>query len=125
MAGEFVWTGFDYLGEPTPYHNDWAKENGLTDAHASYSSYFGIVDLVGIPKDRYYLYKSYWNPDQTTVHILPHWNWEGKEGTSIPVFVYTNGDCVELFLNGKSLGKRCKNPTSTNCTQRYRILWVL
>ena len=123
VAGEFVWTGFDYLGEPTPYHNDWAKENGLTDAHASYSSYFGIVDLVGIPKDRYYLYKSYWNPDQTTVHILPHWNWEGKEGTSIPVFVYTNGDCVELFLNGKSLGKRCKNPTSTIATQRYRILW--
>ena len=96
MAGEFVWTGFDYLGEPTPFSQE-AK-----------SSYFGIVDLAGIPKDRYYLYRSYWRPDTTTIHILPHWNWPDRVGQNVPVFVYTNGDSAELFLNGKSLGKRTK-----------------
>lgn len=110
IAGEFVWTGFDYLGEPYPYES-------------SRSSYFGIVDLVGIPKDRYYLYKSYWRPDDDMVHILPHWNWEGYEGKNVPVFVYTNGDSAELFLNGRSLGKKSKNPLSENSTERYRLMW--
>jgi beta-galactosidase len=96
VAGEFVWTGFDYLGEPTPF-NQQAR-----------SSYFGIVDLCGIPKDRFYLYRSYWRPDTTTVHILPHWNWPDRIGKNVPVFVYTNGDSAELFLNGKSLGRRTK-----------------
>ena len=96
VAGEFVWTGFDYLGEPTPFSQE-AK-----------SSYFGIVDLCGIPKDRFYLYRSYWRPDTTTVHILPHWNWPDRVGQNVPVFVYTNGDSAELFLNGKSLGRRQK-----------------
>ena len=96
VAGEFVWTGFDYLGEPTPYTQD------------ARSSYFGIVDLAGIPKDRYWLYRSYWRPDDTTVHILPHWNWPERVGQNVPVFVYTNGDSAELFLNGKSLGRRTK-----------------
>ncbi len=96
VAGEFVWTGFDYLGEPTPHNAD------------AISSYFGIVDLCGIPKDRYWLYRSYWRPDETTVHILPHWNWPDHIGQMVPVFVYTNGDSAELFLNGKSLGRRTK-----------------
>jgi len=96
VAGEFVWTGFDYLGEPTPF------------AQQARSSYFGIVDLCGIPKDRFYLYRSYWRPDETTVHILPHWNWPERVGKNVPVFVYTNGDSAELFLNGKSLGRRTK-----------------
>ncbi len=123
IAGEFVWTGFDYLGEPEPYTNTWAKNNGFTDAQASRSSYFGIVDLSGIPKDRYYLYKSYWKPENTTVHILPHWNWEDRTGKNVPVFVYTNGDCAELFLNGKSQGSKCKNPKSDNSTERFRLMW--
>ena len=96
VAGEMVWTGFDYLGEPTPFSQE-AK-----------SSYFGIVDLAGIPKDRYYLYRSYWRPETTTIHILPHWNWPDRVGQNVPVFVYTNGDSAELFLNGKSLGRRTK-----------------
>jgi beta-galactosidase len=96
VAGEFVWTGFDYLGEPTPF------------AREAKSSYFGIVDLCGIPKDRFYLYRSHWRPDATTVHILPHWNWPNRLGQNVPVFVYTNGDSAELFLNGKSLGRRQK-----------------
>jgi beta-galactosidase len=123
IAGEFVWTGFDYLGEPTPYNNDWAKAHGMTDENASRSSYFGIVDLCGIPKDRYYLYKSHWKPDETTVHILPHWNWPDKTGQKIPVFVYTNGDCAELFLNGQSLGVKCKNPRSSKSVERFRLMW--
>ncbi|MEM7105337.1 MAG: glycoside hydrolase family 2 TIM barrel-domain containing protein [Bacteroidota bacterium] len=123
IAGEFVWTGFDYLGEPTPYNNAWTNENGMTDLEASRSSYFGIVDLCGIPKDRYYLYKSYWKPEETTVHILPHWNWEDRIGKNVPVFVYTNGDCAELFLNGKSLGTQCKDPKSENSTERFRLMW--
>ncbi len=96
VAGEFVWTGFDYLGEPTPHSAD------------AISSYFGIVDLCGIPKDRYWLYRSHWRPEETTVHILPHWNWPDHVGKNVPVFVYTNGDSAELFLNGKSLGRRTK-----------------
>jgi hypothetical protein len=96
VAGEFVWTGFDYLGEPTPF------------SQQARSSYFGIVDLCGIPKDRFYLYRSYWRDDVTTVHILPHWNWPDRVGKNVPVFVYTNGDSAELFLNGKSLGRRVK-----------------
>ncbi|MBN1973996.1 MAG: DUF4982 domain-containing protein [Sedimentisphaerales bacterium] len=96
LAGEFVWTGFDYIGEPTPFTRQ-AK-----------SSYFGIVDLSGLPKDRYYLYRSHWRPDTATIHILPHWNWPDRLGQNVPVFVYTNGDSAELFLNGKSLGKRTK-----------------
>jgi len=123
VAGEFVWTGFDYLGEPTPYDNQSVKKAGMTDKEASVSSYFGILDLVGIPKDRFYLYKSYWKPQETTVHILPHWNWAGMEGKNIPVFVYTNGDCAELFLNGKSLGKQCKKPDSMKSTERFRLMW--
>jgi len=97
VAGEFVWTGFDYLGEPTPFSRE------------ARSSYFGIVDLCGIPKERFYLYRSYWRPDATTVHILPHWNWPDRVGQNVPVFVYTNGDSAELFLNGKSLGRRTKD----------------
>jgi hypothetical protein len=96
VAGEMVWTGFDYLGEPTPFDQE------------AVSSYFGIVDLCGIPKDRFYLYRSHWRPDTATVHILPHWNWPDRIGQNVPVFVYTNGDSAELFLNGKSLGKRVK-----------------
>lgn len=96
VAGEFVWTGFDYLGEPTPFDED------------AVSSYFGIVDLCGLPKDRFYFYRSYWRPDVPTVHILPHWNWPDRVGQIVPVFVYTNGDSAELFLNGKSLGRREK-----------------
>lgn len=122
VAGEFVWTGFDYLGEPTPYTNEWAKTNGLTDREAARGSYFGIVDMCGIPKDRYYLYKSYWKPEENTVHILPHWNWPANTGM-VPVMVYTNGDCAELFLNGKSLGKQCKNPKSMKSIERFRLLW--
>jgi beta-galactosidase len=110
VAGEFVWTGFDYLGEPTPYNND-------TPAR---SSYFGIVDLVGMKKDRFYLYQSLWS-DTPVLHLLPHWNWEGKEGEKIPVHCYTNYERVELFLNGESLGAKSKNPA--NKAQRFRIVW--
>jgi beta-galactosidase len=123
IAGEFVWTGFDYIGEPTPYMDSYVRRMGMENKHGSRSSYFGIVDLCGIPKDRYYLYKSYWNPDVNTVHILPHWNWDVKKGETVPVFVYTNGDCAELFLNGKSMGTKCKNPTSRNSIERSRLMW--
>jgi len=98
------------LGEPTPYYS-------------SRSSYFGIVDLCGIPKDRYYLYQSYWRPEKDLIHILPHWNWPGHEGKKVPVFVYTNGDEAELFLNGKSLGKQSRKPKSEISTERYRLMW--
>lgn len=125
MSGEFVWTGFDYLGEPTPYNKDltnllnFSDPNELEKARKeleelgkiktpSRSSYFGIVDLCGFPKDRYYNYKSYWRPDVPTVHILPHWNWQERIGEITPVHIYTSGDAVELFLNGKSLGCREK-----------------
>ena len=125
--GEFVWTGFDYLGEPTPYYTDWP----------SHSSLFGIVDLAGIPKDRYYLYRSHWNTEEETLHILPHWNWEGREGETTPIFVYTNYPSAELFINGVSHGVRTKD-TSINVEnsrgaeaernfvrqQRYRLMWM-
>lgn len=93
--GQFVWTGFDYLGEPSPYD---------TDAWPSHSSYFGIVDLASLPKDRYYLYRSQWNKTEATLHLLPHWNWQ--EGDTVPVFCYTSYPVAELFVNGESQGKR-------------------
>ncbi len=95
VLGEFVWTGFDYLGEPTPYYSEWPSR----------SSYFGIVDLAGIPKNRYYGYRAYWT-NTPTLHIFPHWNWEGLDGQRIPVHVYTNHAAVELFVNGKSYGRQ-------------------
>lgn len=111
VIGEFVWTGFDYLGEPTPYDENWPSR----------SSYFGMIDLAGLPKDRFYLYRSRWNTKEETLHILPHWNWEGREGEITPVFVYTSYDSAELFVNGKSMGKRIKNRSSK--LERYRLMW--
>jgi beta-galactosidase len=111
VIGEFVWTGFDYLGEPTPYDEFWP----------SHSSYFGICDLAGLPKDRYYLYRSRWNSRDTTVHLLPHWTWPGREGQITPVFCYTNFPSAELFVNGKSMGRQIKSRQS-NLT-RYRLMW--
>lgn len=111
VIGEFVWTGFDYLGEPTPYDEKWP----------SHSSYFGIVDLAGLPKDRFYLYRSRWNPNKPTLHILPHWTWPGREGEVTPVFCYTNYPSAELFVNGKSMGKQTKS--NTNNQTRYRLMW--
>jgi beta-galactosidase len=120
VAGEFVWTGFDYIGEPTPFNRE------------ATSSYFGIVDMCGIPKDRFYLYRSHWRPDTPTVHILPHWNWPDRLGKPVPVFVYTNGDSAELFLNGKSLGTRTKDQITDrpegessyyDPTYTYRLRW--
>lgn len=111
--GQFVWTGFDYLGEPSPYD---------TDAWPNHSSMFGIIDLASIPKDRYYLYRSIWNKNDNTLHILPHWNWEGREGQKTPVFVYTNYPSAELFINGKSYGKQIKNNSSLQ--SRYRLMWM-
>lgn len=105
VAGEFVWTGYDYLGEPTPFAGKVTRQNRLD---ASRSSYFGIVDLAGLPKDRYWLYRSVWLPEEPTVHVLPHWSWPGREGLITPVYVYTNGDSAELFLNGESLGRKTK-----------------
>jgi len=112
VIGEFVWTGFDYLGEPTPYDKAWPSR----------SSYFGINDLAGLPKDRYYLYRSRWNTKDETLHMLPHWNWEGREGKTTPVFVYTSYDSAELFLNGKSLGIQNKNNDTKQ--NRYRLMWM-
>lgn len=112
VIGQFVWTGFDYLGEPTPYD---------TDAWPSHSSYFGIIDLASLPKDRYYLYRSKWNKEDTTLHILPHWNWQGREGEITPVFVYSNFPKAELFINGKSQGMREKNDSTD--MNRYRLMW--
>jgi len=112
--GEFVWTGFDYLGEPTPYDEKWP----------SHSSYFGIIDLAGQPKDRYYLYRARWNPSQPTVHLLPHWTWPGREGQVTPVFCYTNGTSAELFVNGKSQGRQTKATAgATDPQTRYRLQW--
>ena len=110
--GQFVWTGFDYLGEPSPYD---------TDAWPNHSSMFGIIDLASIPKDRYWLYRSVWNRDSATLHILPHWNWEGREGDVTPVFVYTSYPRAELFLNGKSLGIRGK--CDSTLQHRFRLMW--
>ena len=98
--GQFVWTGFDYLGEPTPYD---------TDAWPNHSSMFGIIDLASIPKDRFYLYRSIWNRDELTLHVLPHWNW--KEWDEVPVFVYTSCPEAEIFVNGVSQGRQRKKPT--------------
>ena len=112
VIGQFVWTGFDYLGEPSPYD---------TDAWPSHSSYFGIIDLASLPKDRYYLYRSKWNNNSPTLHILPHWNWKGREGEITPVFVYTSYSKAELFINGKSQGIREKNDSTVY--NRYRLMW--
>lgn len=111
VIGEFVWTGFDYIGEPTPYDEVWPSR----------SSYFGICDLAGLPKDRYYLYKSRWNTTDPTLHLLPHWNWEGREGEITPVYCYTSYPSAELFVNGKSQGRKSKNPQVRE--DRYRIRW--
>jgi beta-galactosidase len=108
VAGEFVWTGFDYLGEPTPYGRPMVESRRLKPEESARSSFFGILDLCGLPKDRYYLYRSHWAPEKPTVHILPHWNWAGHEGKPVPVYVYTSGDSAELFLNGRSLGRKAK-----------------
>ena len=111
--GQFVWTGFDYLGEPSPYD---------TNAWPNHSSMFGIIDLASIPKDRYYVYRSVWNKEAETLHILPHWNWEGREGEKTPVFVYTNYPSAELFINGKSYGRQTKHKNGT-VENRYRLMW--
>lgn len=104
VAGEFVWNGFDYLGEPTPYYS-------------SRSSYSGIIDLAGFKKDRFYLYQSHWLPDLPMAHILPHWNWPERLGEITPVHVFTSGNEAELFLNGKSQGRKKKEP------YEYRLRW--
>ena len=147
VAGEYVWTGFDYLGEPTPYNQDASNIgnfHGASEAEKraameqlkamgnkapSRSSYFGIIDLAGFPKDTYYLYRSRWAPEKRTCHILPHWNWKGREGEVTPVMVFTSGDKAELFLNGKSLGVRERGQGDT-FTQKltvgkndYRFVW--
>ncbi len=131
VLGEFVWTGFDYIGEPTPYFN--GRNAAQTDWPAR-SSYFGFVDLAGFPKDRYYLYQSVWTT-RPMVHVLPHWNWAGKEGQNIPVMAYSNAEEVELFLNGRSLGRKkrlaepIEIPVGPNVSQdrkfttRYRMEW--
>jgi beta-galactosidase len=108
VAGEFVWTGFDYLGEPAPFSDD---------TSVSRSSYFGILDLCGFKKDRFYLYQARWRPELPMAHILPHWNWPDRTGKITPVHVYTSGDEAELFLNGQSLGKKKKEP------YQYRLRW--
>ncbi len=112
VIGQFVWTGFDYLGEPSPYD---------TDAWPNHSSVFGIIDLASIPKDRYWLYRSVWNRGEPTLHILPHWNWEGREGEVTPVWVYTSYPEAELFVNGRSHGRRTKSEASL--MERYRLMW--
>ncbi len=111
VIGEFVWTGYDYLGEPTPYDTSWPSR----------SSYFGICDLAGLPKDRYYMYRARWNEQQHTTHLLPHWNWEGREGQVTPVYCYTDGVEGELFVNGKSQGRVRKDKSSR--LDRYRLRW--
>ena len=111
VIGEFVWTGYDYLGEPTPYDTYWPSR----------SSYFGICDLAGLPKDRYYMYRSRWNETQHTTHLLPHWNWTGREGQVTPVYCYTDGVEGELFVNGKSQGRVRKDKSSR--LDRYRLRW--
>ncbi len=111
IMGEFVWTGFDYLGEPNPYFEEWPSR----------SSYFGIIDLCGIPKDRFYLYQSRWSPEKGTLHLIPHWTHPGYEGKIIPVHCYSSWDTVELFINGKSCGIRIKD--QKNLLNRYRLVW--
>lgn len=135
MMGEFIWTGFDYIGEPTPYYSDWP----------SHSSLFGAVDLAGIPKDRFWLYRSHWNKEEKTLHVLPHWTHPGREGKVTPVFVYTSYPEAELFINGKSQGKLRKDKSITleqtfsnknkgqltesaiknfDRQKRYRLMWL-
>ena len=109
--GEFVWTGYDYLGEPSPYDEYWPSR----------SSYFGICDLAGLPKDRYYLYRSHWRKDDATLHVLPHWTFPGREGEITPVYCYTSWPSAELFVNGKSQGRIVKNPATR--LDRYRLRW--
>lgn len=111
VIGEFVWTGYDYLGEPTPYDDYWPAR----------SSYFGICDLAGLPKDRYWLYRSKWNTRSHTVHLLPHWTWPQRKGKVTPVYCYTDGVEGELFVNGKSQGRVRKNPAER--LDRYRLRW--
>ncbi|WP_394793966.1 beta-galactosidase GalB [Armatimonas sp.] len=133
VAGEFVWTGFDYLGEPTPYNQDRSNALNFSDPkerekamalfeklgnHSpSRSSYFGIVDLCGFKKDRFYLYQARWRPELPMAHLLPHWSWPGRDGQITPVHLYTSGDEAELFLNGKSLGRKKRAPLT------YRLVW--
>lgn len=134
VAGEFVWTGMDYLGEPTPYESDTTNQLLFTDPLTqakmdavlvaggkievpSRSSYFGILDLCGFPKDRFYLYQARWRPGLPMAHILPHWNWPERVGLVTPVQVYTSGDEAELFLNGKSQGRKKRGPFE------YRLRW--
>jgi beta-galactosidase len=133
-AGEFVWTGFDYLGEPTPYNGDTTNLLNFTNPAdqermakelaelkkirvPSRSSYFGIIDLAGFPKDRYYIYQARWRPDLPMAHLLPHWTWPDRGGQITPVHVYTSGDEAELFLNGQSLGRKKRGPLE------YRLRW--
>ncbi len=150
LAGEYVWTGFDYIGEPTPYNQDASNIGnfiGASEAEKkaameqlkamgnkapSRSSYFGLIDLAGFPKDVYYLYQSQWNPEKKMAHILPHWNWEGREGQKTPVMVFTSGDEAELFVNGKSQGvrRRGEGPTFTQkdkslvvSKNQFRFTW--
>lgn len=136
LLGEYVWTGFDYIGEPTPYNsdatnllnfrNDSTKKKELEAAldtlrrksPPSRSSYFGIIDLAGFPKDRYYLYQSHWRPDLPMTHILPHWNWPERVGKITPIHVYTSGTEAELFINGKSKGRKVKEPGKD-----FRLVW--
>ncbi|HWI56144.1 MAG TPA: DUF4982 domain-containing protein, partial [Bacillota bacterium] len=134
VAGEFVWTGFDYLGEPTPYNADTSNLLNFTDPAEkarleqqlkelgkirvpSRSSYFGIIDLAGFKKDRFYLYQARWRSELPMAHLLPHWTWPDRAGQVTPVHVYTSGDEAELFLNGKSLGR--KKPGQ----YEYRLRW--
>ena len=123
--GQFVWTGFDYLGEPSPYS---------TDSWPSHSSLFGIIDLASIPKDRYWLYRSIWNTNDTTLHIVPHWTWPGREGEVTPVMVYTSLPEAELTVNGRSMGRRHRlsaaeadraaaEGDSLALLRRYRLIW--
>jgi beta-galactosidase len=126
--GQFVWTGFDYLGEPSPYDTYWPSR----------SSYFGICDLAGLPKDRYYLYRSVWNKKDHTIHLLPHWTWPERKGKITPIFCYTDYPTAELFINGKSQGKiskaigvqgeihtgRAANSIDAQArAKRYRLMW--
>ncbi len=110
-VGEFVWTGYDYLGEPTPYDEYWPSR----------SSYFGICDLAGLPKDRYYLYRSHWNKQEHTIHLLPHWTWPDRKGKVTPVYCYTDYPTAELFVNGKSQGRITKSDTAR--LDRFRLRW--
>ena len=134
VAGEFVWTGFDYLGEPTPYNADATNLLNFTDSAQqqraaqelaalkkiqvpSRSSYFGILDLAGFKKDRFYLYQARWRPELPMAHLLPHWTWPERVGQATPVHLYTSGDEAELFLNGKSLGRKKRG------RRDYRLRW--